>query len=332
MGFSAIEAQDAPLAVLRRALEQQRIGQAYLLWGPSGVGKQLAAMALAKAALCPEQPGEGCDRCEVCRRIGQGTHPDVRVFAPRDEGNRNLPVEFVRSEILPLAKFAPFEAQRSFLIFPEADVSFPVLHPEAANALLKTLEEPKSRVHFVLLSERPDRLLPTIRSRCQRVRFAPLPAQVLMRVLERHGVAAELRAPAVALASGRADRALALASEGRAQQVLQWALEVDAALERPDAAQLLALGERCAASEDRALALESLASLYRDVAAFGLGLPREQLAFGHELAAIEARARQLPPAAAAARVAKVLTLHEDLERNANPEVALQGLLFALSVA
>src|SRR5690242_8803676 len=98
MPFSAIEAQPAALRILGRALAAQRIGQAYLFWGPSGVGKQLAALQFAKAALCPVQPGEGCDACEVCRRIGEGTHPDVRVFAPRDEGNRNLQVEFVRSE------------------------------------------------------------------------------------------------------------------------------------------------------------------------------------------------------------------------------------------
>ena len=182
MGLSAIAGQEQALALGRRALESDRLGQAYLFVGPSGVGKQLTALALARAALCETasrgQSGggtrEACERCESCRRIREGVHPDVRVFAPRDEGKRNLPVDFVRTEILPFAKFAPFEASRAFVIFPEADVSFPVEHPEAANALLKTLEEPRSRVCFVLTSERPDRLLATIRSRCQRVRFARL--------------------------------------------------------------------------------------------------------------------------------------------------------------
>src|SRR5690349_8927162 len=99
MTFAAIEAQDSAVQVLRHALAEQRIGQSYLFVGPSGVGKQLAALALARAANCKTLPGEGCDQCESCRRIDAGVHPDVRVFAPRDEGNRNLPVEHLRSEV-----------------------------------------------------------------------------------------------------------------------------------------------------------------------------------------------------------------------------------------
>jgi DNA polymerase-3 subunit delta' len=330
MAFSAIEAQDPALRALRSALQDRRLGQAYLLFGPSGVGKQLAAIALAKAALCPVAPGEGCDACETCRRIASGSHPDARVFAPRDEGNRNLQVEFVRSEILPIAKFAPFEAEHAFLIFPQADVSFPVQHPEAANALLKTLEEPRARVHFVLLSERPDRLLTTIRSRCQRVRFSPLPAHVLEGILARHGVPESSRLSAVALAGGRADRALELAEGDRAQRVLEWALRVDRALGGArDPAELLELAAALAESDDRGLALDSLASYYRDVAALGLGLPREELAFRHHADLIEARAAALPPATAARRVAKIQQAREDLEANANPELAFDGLLFGL---
>jgi DNA polymerase III subunit delta' len=330
MALSDIDAQDAAMRVLRRALERERIGQAYLLWGPSGVGKQLAAVALAKAALCPSRPGEGCDACETCRRITQGSHADVRVFAPRDEGNRNLQVDYVRSEILPIAKFAPFEAERAFLIFPQADLSFPVQHPEAANALLKTLEEPRPRVHFVLLSERPDRLLTTIRSRCQRVRFAPLPAHALDRILQRRGVPEPARSAAVALAGGRADRALELCEGDRAQGVLDWALRVDAALGLRDPAELLELAETLARSDDRDLALESLAGYYRDVAARGLGLGHEELAFRHHAERIEARAAELTPSGAAQRVARIQQLREDLEqRNANPELAFNGLLFGM---
>ena len=89
-----------------------RLAQGYLFVGPSGVGKQLTALALARAALCRAIAKAAAGSCETCRRIDAGVHPDVRVFAPRDEGNRNLPVDFVRNEILPFAKFAPFEAPK----------------------------------------------------------------------------------------------------------------------------------------------------------------------------------------------------------------------------
>jgi DNA polymerase-3 subunit delta' len=205
-----------------------------------------------------------------------------------------------------------------------------VQHPEAANALLKTLEEPRPNVHFVLLSERPERLLPTIRSRCQRLRFTRLPAAALQRILAAHGVAEEVLRPALALAAGRADRALQLSEAGRAQTLLEWALRADQAIEGADPADLLELAEQIASAEDRGLVLEALATFYRDVAASSLGMPQDALSFGHRADSIAARALSLPAAAAAQRVAQIQQLGEDLEqRNANPQVALEGLLFGL---
>ncbi|MCA9610760.1 MAG: AAA family ATPase, partial [Myxococcales bacterium] len=204
--FAEIEAQPAAIAILEHALESGRVASAYLFEGPSGVGKELAAVALAEAVI-------GADD-KTKARIRSGAHPDVQTFRPRDEGKRNIQVTALREQILPVAQFAPFEASAAFLIFPEADVSFPEHPPESANAVLKTLEEPRPGVHFVLTSERPDRLLPTIRSRGQRVRFGRLPADVLDRILAARDVPDEARGPAVALADGRADRAIALAEGG----------------------------------------------------------------------------------------------------------------------
>jgi DNA polymerase III gamma/tau subunit len=167
--FDEILAQDGPLSTLKRALEKQRVAQAYLFEGPGGVGKEKAALALASTMLCSDDP-KGCGRCNTCRRIANNTHPDVRVFRPREEGDRNIQIEFVRETILPFARFAPFEANTALVIFPQADVSFPAQHAEAANALLKTLEEPRENLHFVLLAERPDRLLTSL----ERDRYHPL--------------------------------------------------------------------------------------------------------------------------------------------------------------
>jgi len=336
MGLSAIEGQDAALRVLRRALAAERLGQAYLFVGPSGVGKQLTALSLARTALCerrdPAQAGGGdaCEQCESCRRIRQGVHPDVRVFAPRDEGKRNLQVEYVRNEILPYTKFAPFEAKRAFVIFPEADVSFPVEHPEAANALLKTLEEPRSQVHFVLTSERPDRLLSTIRSRCQRLRFARLSPTTIEAILAAQGVDEATRKTAAGLAGGRADRALVLADAQRAQQLLDTALRIDALIEARGGGELLDIADALAKASDRALVLETLRTFYRDVALHGLGMPASALAFAHEHARIAQTAEKLSAAGAAERVHALAELEERLLRNANPELALDGLLFAMS--
>ena len=330
MGLSAVAAQDQALALLRRALTTDRLGQAYLFVGPAGVGKQLTALALARAALCEARGADACERCESCRRISEGVHPDVRVFAPRDEGKRNLPVDYVRSEILPFAKFAPFEASRAFVIFPEADVSFPVEHPEAANALLKTLEEPRARVCFVLTSERPDRLLPTIRSRCQRVRFARLPTETVQRLLMQRGMDEATARTAAGLSGGRMDRALLLCDGERARELLESALRIDELLAERRSAGLLEVAEGLAKNEDRALLLETLRAFYRDVAVSGLGLPDEALAFAHERARIAEVAARVTPSVAARRVQALLELDEQLAVNANPELALDGLLLSAS--
>jgi DNA polymerase III subunit delta' len=251
VAFDEIASQVPALTTLKRALATGQVAHAYLFEGPSGVGKLLAARALAEALLCDVQPGKGCGQCSACLRVQQDKHPDVRIFKPRDEGNRNLQVETIRTEIVPFAKFAPFEGRAACLIFPEADVSFPEMHPEAANALLKTLEEPRQALTFVLLSERPERLLATIRSRCQTLRFAPLPSDTLRAILTRQGIPEAQQPAAIALSQGRADRALELAQEGRALELVELALRVDDAAHAGKIAALLELAEQLASRDDR---------------------------------------------------------------------------------
>jgi DNA polymerase-3 subunit delta' len=327
--LSEIRGQNHVVRALSRALELGKLPNAYLFDGPSGVGKRSTALALAKARLCPEQPGRGCDSCSVCMRISAGNHPDARIFAPRDEGSRNLPVEAIRQEILPVAQFAPFEAKTAFLIFPEADVSFPMQHPEAANALLKTLEEPRPNVCFVLLSERPDRLLVTIRSRCQRIRFSRLPPLVLEHVLEREAVPSEQWETALALADGRADRALTMAKEGFANQLLEQALRIDKCIERGEPGRLVELSEELVKRDDLPLILETLVIFYRDVAACALHVEPHQWFFRAQKQAIDACAQNLGPGRAAARAQKLAELPELLQRNANLQIALDHLLLEL---
>ncbi len=321
--FAGVRAQKTAVDILERAVATDRVASAYLFEGPSGVGKQLAARALAERVIGADDKARA--------RISAGTHPDVRIFEPRAEGKRNIAVETLRQEILPVAQFAPFEAKAAFLIFPEADVSFPEHPPESANALLKTLEEPRRGVHFILLSERPDRLLPTIRSRCQRVRFGRLPAPVLDDILAAHDLDEEARGPAIALADGRADRALALA-EGGATELL------DAALALDEVCTVGKPGEMVRASEDLVrgeaelrVVLEALVTFYRDVAAAALGLGDERLAFRHRADVIRERAERVGARKAAERVEMIQEALVALERNGNAQIVVDSLIYGARV-
>jgi len=327
--FDQVIAQPGAVRTLRRALETDRLASSYLFVGPTGVGKERTALALGQALVCPERPRVGCGRCGPCHRVAAEAHPDVRLFRPRDDGNRNIQVDVLRQEILPVAQYAPFEGPAALLVFPDADVSFPEIHAQSANALLKTLEEPRANVHFALLTSRPDRLLPTIRSRTQRVRFHRLPDQVLDRILREHGVGDEgERAAAIALADGRADRALALAEEGGSDALLEQAIGLDRAAAAGGPGDLLERSEALARSPELGLVLQALQSWYRDVARQGLGVGFA-LAFPQRAEDAARRARTLGPEPAAARVGRIVAALDDLERNANPQVVLDALLFSL---
>jgi DNA polymerase III subunit delta' len=160
--------QDRAVAVLRAAMTGGRLHHALLLTGPPGAGKRALALALASALNCETAPGEGCDSCATCTRIVDGTHPDVITLA-REGAAQIIPIETVRTQVVAAVGLPPHEARERVFLVDEATA----LPPAAANALLKTLEEPPARTRFVLMTVAPDQLLPTIRSRCQRVSLAP---------------------------------------------------------------------------------------------------------------------------------------------------------------
>tara|TARA_R110002073_G_scaffold103664_12_gene234822 strand:+ start:36205 stop:37092 length:888 start_codon:yes stop_codon:yes gene_type:complete len=164
-----VRGQSRVVELLQRAVSGDRVAQSYLFAGPKGSGKYTAAVALAKAVNCLNAPGIGCHECTSCSKIDDGIHPDIRTLKP--EGTKgNIPIATIRKQVIPALAMSPHEANARFFLIAEANT---MLGP-AANALLKTLEEPPPRTHFILCTRAPSQLLPTIRSRCQRVNFQPL--------------------------------------------------------------------------------------------------------------------------------------------------------------
>jgi DNA polymerase-3 subunit delta' len=161
--------------VLSSALKAGRPASAYLFFGPSGCGKKSAANALAQALFCEPKPGEGCGDCSACRRVAGNKHPDYFVFSPQGS---SFKVEQVR-DILKEASMRPFEAPRRVMVLDKVEL----MSAEAANALLKVLEEPNASLIFVLISTSRAKILATIASRCQALRFGPLPEKILVKLL-----------------------------------------------------------------------------------------------------------------------------------------------------
>jgi len=178
--FGNVVGQPLALTVLGQAL-QRGSAHAYLLHGPRGVGKTDAAYAFAAGLLCPDG---GCCHCDHCRRARSGVHVDLETVAP--DGSSIL-IDQIRQLTLDAA-MRPYEAARRVYVILEAET----MTEPAANAFLKTLEEPPSHARFVLVSSAPERLLPTVVSRCQRVPFFRTPAKALAAHLgSRYGLRAE---------------------------------------------------------------------------------------------------------------------------------------------
>ena len=190
--FDDIVGQQMAVSLLERAL-LQGASHAYLFSGPPGVGKTEAALAFAAGLVCPER---GCGDCRTCRRVLEGLHPDVEVIAP--EGNF-IQIGQIRDVVSHVA-YRPYEvdARARVYVVLEAD-SF---NAEAANAFLKALEEPPGHVHFILVTDRPERVLPTIASRCQPVAFSAVPAPALAADLVRRYQIPQAEAALIARVSG----------------------------------------------------------------------------------------------------------------------------------
>ncbi|WP_080798487.1 DNA polymerase III subunit [Arabiibacter massiliensis] len=204
--FENILGQPKVREFLRATVAQDKVSHAYLFTGPAGSNKTLAAYAFAQAVMCPKGAkgprGGNCGACDACRRIMRRKHPDVRYFAP--EGAGGYLVEQIRDIVADTA-FAPIQAKKKVYILDRVDL----LGTQAANAFLKTLEEPPADVVLILLGRTRESVLPTIVSRCQVVPFRSIPASEAAGIIAQNsGASLEQARMALAACDGSLTRAV----------------------------------------------------------------------------------------------------------------------------
>lgn len=228
MGFEQVIGQSRAKQILSRALQNKRLPHAYLFSGAEGVGKEALAIELAKAIFCTAEEPKPCDQCSSCRRVAQFLHPDFFFIFPMpknasaeeertildsiamDAYNRErrwatptISIDRIR-ELRRISSLKPLEGHR-VIIIAEAEK----MTAEAANALLKMLEEPPPAMHFILTTAQESALLPTIISRCQMVRFALLTDEEIAQALQqRKGLPPEQAQLIAGIAQGSYRRAL----------------------------------------------------------------------------------------------------------------------------
>jgi DNA polymerase III subunit delta' len=326
-----IVGQARALSLLENSLKRGRVAHAYLLAGPAHVGKMTLAKDLAMALNC-EGETPPCGECRSCKRIQAGSHSDVQVIAlgkgADGKPQTEIGVEEIR-QVQHSANLPPFEGRCKVFIIDGAET----LSTEAANRLLKTLEEPEDHVVFILLTAREDLVLPTVISRCQRMDLIPAPAsQIESALVDRWKVPPERASLLSHLSRGRLGWAVASIEEGSLDQYNEIMDELTAVTDEGlDARFEYAAKLATEFSQSRERVQEKLGlwlDWWHDVLLVKSGL-REAVVNIDRLAALEKSANALTIEQVMASFESITQAGEQLKRNANARLALEVMMLNL---
>lgn len=327
---------DKAVGILKRSIAEDRLAHGYLLLGPSNVGKTTLALELAQAVNCLSED-KPCGQCVQCKRIAVGIHADVKIISRevlskegKERTRTEVGIDQVR-EVQRAASLSPYEGKCSVFIF--EDVQH--LSQEAANCLLKTLEEPPGHVLLILLSdEKEESLMPTIVSRCQIIELSPLPTSLIAKTLvEQRGAEASRAEELAKLSGGRIGWAIKALTEpdflAPRQERLQHIVDLlgKGLEERFEYSARLSLGfsrSRETVKEE----LELWLSVMRDILIVKEGIAGliSNLAMVELLETIASRCSTLDIVNG---VKSVERTWDNLEQNANPRLAMESLMLAL---
>lgn len=325
-GFRDLVGQERAVRLLQRGLKTGRTAHAYLFTGPEGIGKRTAALALAQALNCQQGDAmeNGCGVCLSCRKVARGLHPDVQVIGPEGAA---LKIEQVRA-LEADAVLGPYEGRRKVFILDSAEK----LTEQAANALLKTLEEPPGWTVLVLLTTTPSALPLTIVSRCQTVILSALPDQTMQAYLVRKGVDQARARLLVSFSRGSIGRALSVEVESLASSRDLLLGELGRALLDGPAA-LLELAEKQAKDrEGLHQQLEVLSAWLRDLMVAKVSGRAECLINLDRAEEVARQAEMLPLETILDGLREVRGAMDGLTRNANPRLTLEHLFLRLREA
>ena len=318
--------QDKVLSLLDYSLKSGAVAHAYLVAGPRHVGKGTLAINLAQALNCDESEAP-CGECRSCRRILEGKHADVTTIGL--DSRMEISIDDIR-ELQRLASLPPYEGKCKVFIIDEAEY----LSTEAANSLLKILEEPPPRVVWLLLAAEERRLLPTIVSRCQRLELRPLPSERIQEALiNLHNIDVDKAKLLARLCHGRLG--WAVSALGNDDMLTERSQRIDRLVSLSGAA----MDERFAYAQDVSGQLgqnrrgameitETWLDWWRDLMLVRGGC-REDVVNVDFGATLQKEARRLSLTEIKEFLARLCLLQEDISRNVNPRLAWEWLMLNL---
>lgn len=323
MTFGTITGHEQQKNILRRALKNQRIAHAYLFEGPDGIGKKLTALAFVRALLC--QNGTGCGDCPACRKVDHNNHPDIHLL---DAEGTSLKIDQIRSLQQKLS-LRPLEGSYKICLIDGAEH----FSPGAANALLKTLEEPQPNTLIILLTSHPERLLLTILSRCQRLPFSRLPKQQLAAILAQKLELSHTEASVLAaLSEGSFKKAL-----GQNRQLYlekrHKLIQALSALSSGSTIPIFSFADELAMEKESLMEiLDIFQAFYHDLLLLKYGQPEKELVNLDLLKILHNQSETTTTSGILLKLKALESTRFHLQRNVNRQLALEIMLMRITTA
>ncbi len=330
MPFNTIIGHHRPIQWLQTAVRTHHLGHAYLFHGEPAIGKRQTAQALTQLLHCEmpqsDSAPDACGTCRSCHQVEQTIHPDCLIIQPEDGQKQNpkIKIDQIR-EIEHLVIYRPLIGSHKICLIDEAET----MTIEAANALLKTLEDPPDHCLFLLISSRPEHLLPTIRSRCIALRFSPLPVGDVFEFLKKHSSMESSDARLVATFSeGRLGQALHLDPEELKVNLRQyWALLFE---EHSDsAAHVFAISESLVKSHQVPEAIHWFQQGLRDLLLLSLEETNSPTLYCDQEPTLRHLAKRIRPSDILELIKELHQLERDQQRNLNMQIGLEQFFFHL---
>lgn len=320
MLFKDIKGQEKAIAFLKSAIGQDRVAHAYIFHGLDGIGKKATALAFAKTLNCLEAGPEACGECLSCRKIERGSHPDVIPIQPDGAFIRIKEIRGLQEQMM----FRPAEGRKRVFLILEAER----MNSAAANALLKTLEEPTGSNILVLVTARPHQLPLTVLSRCQRLKFQPLRSELMINILEeRFCVDAQMSSTLAAISGGSLGKALEMKDNdfaARREELIDKLALISTPL---DFFPVLA-----GMGNDRDLILEGLETMktyFRDILVFSETGDDRQVFNRDRIEVISKAAGRMSKQELLNSMKVINAAVRALEQNANRQLLLEMMMFRL---
>ncbi|MFI8713707.1 DNA polymerase III subunit delta' [Brevibacillus brevis] len=320
MTWTRFSQQPRAQELLSHSLRNERLAHAYLLAGPKGSGKKQMALHLAKSLFCSEREADACGACVTCRRIEGGNHPDVLFITP---DGASIKIDQIRSLQKEMAMRA-VESSRKVYIIEHVDK----MTTQAANSLLKFLEEPPAGVLALLLTEHSHAILPTILSRCQIVQFSPLSAESIAGKLRAEGVLAGMAQVASHITTN-VEEAMTLSQSESFAQLRNLVIQLVQECKQRNSSALLTIHDMLQKSdkskEELPLFLDLLILWLRDILYLQVGR-HAHLINSDQQDVLQGQALVWTKAELLRGIDLVMETKNRIERNANAQLALERLV------